>query len=130
MEVHQACVGVIVRELNKYSNAGGEVDVLCPDEKVYRMNIIMLCLALNHEATEKHCLKAANGCLSCSCPEHEFASGEAGLPILVESVIGKIEEAASELLEPDGKIKHGCIGKVQAWKRRTKSSCTGITDLT
>jgi hypothetical protein len=69
MEVHQACVGVIVCELKIYSNAGGEVDLLCPDGKVCCMNIIMLCLALDHEATENHCLKAAKGYLSCSCPE-------------------------------------------------------------
>ena len=35
MEVHQACIGVIVCELNKHSNTGGEVLVLCPDEKTY-----------------------------------------------------------------------------------------------
>ena len=120
MEVHQACVGVIVRELNKYSNAGGEVDVLCPDGKVYCMNIIMLCLALDHEATEKHCLKAANGCLSCSFPEEEFASSEARLPTLVESVIMKIEEAAAKFLEDDGSIKQGCIGSVAAWEKENR----------
>ena len=68
MDVHQACIGVVVRELNKYSNKGGEVLVPCPDEKTYSMLVIMLCLALDHEATELHCLKAANGCLSCDCP--------------------------------------------------------------
>ena len=31
IEVHQACVGVIIRQLIKYSNVGGEVLVLCPD---------------------------------------------------------------------------------------------------
>ena len=41
MEVHQACVGIIARELNKYSNAWGEVDVLCPDGKVYGMNTLL-----------------------------------------------------------------------------------------
>jgi hypothetical protein len=41
MEVHQACIGVIARELNKYSNAWGEVDVLCPDGKVYGMNTLL-----------------------------------------------------------------------------------------
>ena len=74
MEVHQACIGVIVRMLNMYSKRGGEVDVLCPDGNVYSMLVIMLCLALDHEETELHCLKAANGCLSCECPENEFAS--------------------------------------------------------
>ena len=39
MEVHQACIGVMVRELNKYSYVGGEVDVLCPDGKVYCINL-------------------------------------------------------------------------------------------
>ena len=33
MELHQACIGVIVRELNKHSNTGGEVLVQCPDER-------------------------------------------------------------------------------------------------
>jgi hypothetical protein len=41
MEVHQACIGIIARELNKYSNAMGEVDVLCPDGKVYGMNTLL-----------------------------------------------------------------------------------------
>ena len=122
IEVHQACIGVIVRDLNKYSNVGGEVEVLCPDGKVYPMLIIMLCLALDHEATEKHCLKAANGCLSCSCPEDEFASvsSEARLPTLVESVIMKIEEAAAKFLEDDGSIKQGCIGSVAAWEKENR----------
>ena len=34
-EVHQACIVVIVSKLNKHSNSGGEVLVLCPDEKTY-----------------------------------------------------------------------------------------------
>jgi hypothetical protein len=48
MEVHQACIGIIARELNKYSNAMGEVDVLCPDGKVYGMNTLLwyACLQL------------------------------------------------------------------------------------
>ena len=46
MDVHQACIGVIVRELNKYSNVGGEVQILCPGGKTYSMLIIVLCLAL------------------------------------------------------------------------------------
>ena len=38
------------------------------------MLVIMLCLALDHEATELYCLKAASGCLSCDCPYQELAS--------------------------------------------------------
>ena len=89
MKVHQACIGVIVCELNKHSNTGGEVLVLCPDEKTCSMLIIMLCLALDQEATELHCLKAANGCLSCDCPPKELASWtrSSGAPRLVEDVI-------------------------------------------
>ena len=46
MEVHQACVGVIVRELNKYSNAGGEVDVLCPEKFLGRGHSVSFILRL------------------------------------------------------------------------------------
>ena len=91
--MHQACIGVIVRELNKFSNEGEEVMVPCLDGKTYSMLVIMMCLALDHEATELHCLKAANGCLSCDCPHQEFApwTRSAGAPRLVESVIRKID---------------------------------------
>jgi hypothetical protein len=44
MEVHQACVGFIASQLNKYFNArgaGGEVNVLCLDGKVYDMNTLL-----------------------------------------------------------------------------------------
>ena len=54
---------MIVLELNKYSKMGGEVDLLCADGNVYSMLVIMLCLALDHEETELHCFKAANGYL-------------------------------------------------------------------
>jgi hypothetical protein len=98
MEVHQGCIGIIVRELNKYSKIGGTVNVLFPDGNVYEVNIIMLFLAMDHEATEQHCLKAANGCLSCDCPEHEFSDWTRGpgSPMLVENVIRKIQDAATE----------------------------------
>ena len=110
-EVHRAYIGVIVtvRMLKMYSMRGGEVDVLCSDGKVYSMPVIMLCLALDHEETELHCLKAANGCLSFDCPKNEFASWSSrpGAPKLVEADIQKIDEAAAELLEADGSIKRG-----------------------
>jgi hypothetical protein len=40
----------------------------------------------------------------------------------VESGIAKIEDAASELrvLEADGSIKHGCIGRVEAWEKENR----------
>ena len=122
MEVHQACIGVIVRELNKHSNTGGEVLVQCPDEKTYSMLVIMLCLALDHEATELHCLKAANGCLSCACPPQEFASWtrSSWAPRLVEDAIRKIEEASAELLYPGGAIRDRCIGKVEQWEKENR----------
>jgi hypothetical protein len=51
------------------------VPVLFSDGKVHEVNIIMLFMAMDHEATERHCLKAAVGCLSCDCPENEVADG-------------------------------------------------------
>ena len=75
MDVHQACIGVIVRELNKFSNEGEEVMVPCLDGKTYSMLVIMMCLALDHEATELHCLKAANGCLSYDCRIKSLLAG-------------------------------------------------------
>jgi hypothetical protein len=64
------------------------------------MHIIILCLALDYETTEKHCLMATNGpgngCLSCSCSEDELASSEARLPTLVESVVMKIEDSGRQ----------------------------------
>ena len=122
MDVHQACIGVIVCQLNELSKKGGEVNVLCPDEKVYSMLIIMMCLALDHEETERHCLKAANGCLSCDCPEDEFASWsrKPGAPKLVEAVIEKIREASQEFIEVDCSIKRGCVGNVEAWEKENR----------
>ena len=100
------------------SQAGGDglVDVLCPDEKVYSMLVIMQCLALHLKETELNCLKAANGCLSCDCPENKFASWSRrlGAPELVEAVIQRIGEAAAELFEDDGSIKRWCVGRVEA----------------
>ena len=86
------------------------------------MLVIMLCLALDHEETELHCHKAANGCLSCDFPENQFASWSRrpGAPKLVEAVIQKIEEAAAELLEADGSIKRGCVGRVEAREKENR----------
>ena len=72
------------------------------------MLVIMLYLALDHKATELHCLKAANGCLSCDCAYQEFASWtrRAEASRLVEEVIRIIEEGAAEHLNSDGTIKN------------------------
>lgn len=122
MEVHQGCIGVLVRELNKYSRAEGKVQVLFPDGHVYLVNIIMLFMAMDHKATEQHCLKAANGCLSCDCPESEFADAErlAGTPMLVEGVIRKIRAASALYLKQDGSIISGKVGHVAAWEKEHK----------
>ena len=34
----------------------------------------------------------------------------------MEAVIQRIEEAPADLLEADGPIKRGCVGKVEAWE--------------
>jgi hypothetical protein len=122
MEVHQGGIAAFVRDMNQYSSGETDVPIPCPDQKVYSMPILVACLAMDHEATEKHCLKAANGCLSCDCPPNEFAdcSGRSRTPMLVEDVIRKVQEAAAELLNPDGTIKGGCIGKVQDWEKEHK----------
>ena len=122
MDVHQACVGVWVRDLNQYSSLGSEVDVLCPDGKVYPMLILLMCLAMDHEATEKHCLKAHNGCLCCGCPWEEYAdvSGIARPPILVEDTIRRIEKASAKFLNHDGSIPHGNNKKVDDWEKEHK----------
>jgi len=122
MELLHACIAIFIRDMNKYSSFGGEVDVLCPDGLVYPMLVIMMSIAMDHKATEQHCLKAANGCLSCDCPMDEFddCSDRYRAPMLVEGVIMKIEEAAAEYLNPDGTIKPGCIGKVNDWEKENK----------
>ena len=122
MEVHQGCIGVLVRELNKFSRVGGEVDVLCPDGNVYSMNVIMLFMAMDHQATEQHCLKAANGSLSCDCPETEFADAgrPPGSPMLVEGVMQKIEAAAALYLKAEGTKLPGKIGAVASWEKVNK----------
>ena len=122
LEVHQASVGVFVRDINRHSQIGSEINVPAPDGKVYSMLILLMCLAMDHEGTEKHCLKAANGCLSCDCPPEEFAdcSGRSRTPMLVEDVIRKVEEASARYLNPDGTIKVGCIGRVQSWEKENK----------
>ena len=38
----------------------------------------------------------------------------------MEAVIQKIEEAAVELLEADGSIKRGCVGRVEAWEKENR----------
>jgi len=136
MEVLQACIAVFVRDINQYSSQGQEVDILCPDGKVYSMPILLMCLALDHEATEKHCLKAANGCLSCACSQDDFAdaTGRAFSPMMVEDVIMRIEEASAEYLDHDGNILDGKIGAVERWEHdsrytSTRSSCIGTTGL-
>ena len=60
--MHQAGIGVIVRQLNLLSSFGQEVNVLCPDGNVYSMLVLMMCLIMDHDETKRHCLKAANGC--------------------------------------------------------------------
>ena len=86
------------------------------------MPILLMCLAMDHEGTEQHCLKAHNGCLSCGCPPDEFAdfSGCARPAMLVEATIQAIEQAAADLLNPDGSIKAGCVGRVERWEREHK----------
>jgi hypothetical protein len=122
MEVLQACIAVFVRDINQYSSQGQEVEILCPDGKVYKMTILLVCLALDHEATEKHCLKAANGCLSCACSQDDFAdaTGRAFSPMMVEDVIRRIEEASAEYLDRDGNILEGKIGAVERWEHEHK----------
>ena len=122
MQVHQACVGVLVRDMNKYSSPGSEVNVLCPNGKVYPMLILLMCLAMDHEGTEKHCLKAHNGCLCCGCPWEEYAdcSGRPRPPMLVCEIMRKIEQASAELLNRDGSIQQGKIGKVDEWEKMHK----------
>ena len=51
MEVLQGCVGVFVRDINQYSSQSQIVKILCPGGKVYDMPILLVCLALDHEAT-------------------------------------------------------------------------------
>ena len=40
--------------------------------------------------------------------------------MLVEATIQAIEQAAAELLNPDGSIKAGCVGRVERWEREHK----------
>ena len=49
MTVHQAGIGVIVRQLNLLSSFGQEVNVLCPDGNVYSMLVLMMCLIMDHD---------------------------------------------------------------------------------
>jgi hypothetical protein len=122
MDVHQACIGVLVRDMNKYSSLDSEVNVQCPDGKVYPLPILLMCLAMDHEATEKNCLKAHNGCLCCGCPWEAFAdcSGIVRPPILVEDTIRRIEAASAQFFDSNGSIIHGNKSKVDEWEREHK----------
>ena len=122
MDVHQASIGVWVRDMNKYSSLDSKVNVQCPDGHVYTMPILLMCLAMDHEATEKNCLKAHNGCLCCGCPWEEFAdsSDNVRAPILVEDTIRSIEEASAEFLDSNGNIKHGNKANVDEWEKQHK----------
>ena len=57
MQVHQGGIGILVRDVNKYSQLGSEVNVRCPNGKVYPILILLMCLAMDYEGTEKHYLK-------------------------------------------------------------------------
>jgi hypothetical protein len=122
MEVLQAAIAVYVSELNKFSSLGQEAMVLCPDGKVYSMLILLMCLAMDHSETEKQCLKAANGCLSCDCPPDEFddITGTPRTPMLVEHVIGEIRSASARFLNADGTIKLRCKAAVAEWEKQHK----------
>jgi len=122
MDIHQACIGILVRDMNKYSSVGCEVNVLCPDRKVYPMPILLMCLAMDHEATEKHCLKAHNGCLSCGRRWEDYAdcSDITCPPMLVEDTIWRIEEASAKFVGPDGRILRGNTQKLDAWEKEHK----------
>ena len=122
MDMHQACIGIWVRDMNKYSSFGSEVNVQCPDGKVYPMLILLMCLAVDHEATERHCLKAHNGCLCCGCRWEDYAdcSDITCPPMLVEDTIRKIEEASAKFIDSDGRIMRGNNSKVDAWEKEHK----------
>ena len=108
--------------MNKYSSFGSEVNVQCPDGKVYPMLILLMCLAMDHEATERHCLKAHNGCLCCGCRWEDYAdcSDITCPPMLVEDTIRKIEEASAKFIDSDGRIMRGNNSKVDAWEKEHK----------
>ncbi len=122
MQVHQGGVGILFRDMNKYSSPCSEVNVRCPDERVYPMLILLMCLAMDHEGTEKHCFKAHNGCLCCDCPWEEYAdcSGRPRSQMLVGEIMRKIEEASARLLNRDGSIQQGKIGLVDEWQKKHK----------
>ena len=122
MELLHSCIAIFVRQMNKYSSVGGEVNILCPDNKVYTMLVIMMSIAMDHKATEQHCLKAANGCLSCDCPADMFddCSEQYFAPMLTENVIEKIEKAAALYLNADGSIKQGMKHLVDVWETHNK----------
>jgi len=86
------------------------------------MLILLMCLAMDHEGTEKHCLKAHNGCLCCGCPWEEYAdcSGRPRPPMLVGEIMRKIEDASARLLNRDGSIQQGKIGQVDEWEKMHK----------
>ena len=87
------------------------------------MLILLMCLAMDHEATEKHCLKAHNGCLSCGCRWEDYADSSGTLswqPILVEDTIRKIEEASAQFFAADGSIPHGNHKKIDGWGKEHK----------
>ena len=118
MDVHQASIGVWVRDMNKYSSLDSKVNVQCPDGHVYTMPILLMCLAMDHEATEKNCLKAHHCCLCCGCPWEEFADSSNNVrpPILVENTILRIEEVSVDNLDhdSDGNIIYGKKANVDA----------------
>ena len=89
-------------------------------------------MAMDHQATEQRCRKAANGCLSCDCTETKFADAgrPPASPMFVEGVIRKIEAAASLYLKADGTILPGKLALLLHGRKKTKSSCAGTTGLT
>ena len=103
--------------MNIYSSLGSEVKILCPNGNVYPMLILLKCLAMNHEGTQKHCLKTHSGCLCCDGPWKVYAdcSGRPRPEMLVDEIIWKIETAIAQYLDLNGNA-----GRVDAWEKEHK----------
>ena len=92
----------------------------------------MLFMAMDHQATKQHRLKAANGCLSCDCPGAEFA--DAGLPqwsVITDAYGGcHPKDTSSCSCVSQGGRNHTARKNWRCWfmgERKQKSSCVGTT---
>ena len=98
-----------------------EINQLCSEDKYFRFadgNVrVGRCfwhlLSMDGLEIAASTMCSTDDCPVCECPKNELDRTDTSYPLRTGSVVKSLVEAAqAELLEPDGSVKHHCIGKV------------------